>query len=168
LRPIDSTQQDWIKQRPTWPDTITLAVGTNGQAKIDDLTFALDIWTFKNLDYDQDTLFGGLRLSLLVGAAHVPSHLMMRDFSVDSVLLFAPDRADAAARKAMFAARRKFIEGVWQVEFLPTEQALLKTDFPEGTALKPRVFVSWEGKTIIFEMLPTIYEYSRTPQPLTN
>ncbi len=168
LRPADSVGQDWVSQMADWPDTLRVTVDSTGRAQIVDLTFAFDAWVFKNLDWEDVPERAGLRVSLIVAGTYVPSHLLMKDFTVDSVLFYLPGESEAAGGKEMFAARRKFLDGVWQVEFLPTSEASIKLDFPEGTRLKPRVFVSWRGKKIIFEMPRTVYEHIRSPQPLTD
>ena len=166
LRPTDSTRQDWIREMPGWPDPVVLATDSAGRAQISDLTFALYTWAFKNLDAAGDSMQGGLHLEISVAATHIPSHLLMKDFSVDSVRLFLPGQEEPAGCKKMFPSRRKFLQGVWQVQFLPAEPATIRLDFPEGARLKPRVFVSWRGKKIIFDAPPVMYEYTMSPQAM--
>ena len=40
IRSADSTQQNWVGQMATWPDTIRLTADSAGRAKIDDRSFS--------------------------------------------------------------------------------------------------------------------------------
>jgi len=164
MRPGDSTHVAWIDSLATWPDIQELTVDKDGRVRIDDLDFAFHTWAIKNLDYAGDTLMGGFRVSVTVAAAHVPDHLLMAEFLIDSVLLYEPGAEVPAVRKTLFPARRKFLEGVWQVEFVQEGYAPLEPDFPEGTQLVPHAFISWKGKKIVFQMPVIAYEYIQTPK----
>jgi len=151
-----------------WPDTLRLVADSTGRVQLDDLTFAFDVWILKNLDWEHEPRMAGLRLSVLAAATYIPDYQLIKHFNVDSVLLYLPGETEAAGRKRVFPARRKFLEGVWQVEFLPKDEAVIDLDFPEGTRLKPEIYTTWQGKTFIFEAPYCPYEYVRSPQPKTQ
>lgn len=167
LRPTDSTRVSWLTEKENWPEGMVIQFDSTGHARISDLNLATVFWTFKNLDYVADSLMSGLRFSLTVAASHVPNHLLMSDFIPDSALFFRPGEATPVARRLAFLSRRTFLEGVWQVEIIHEGLATGDVDLSEGTRVKPKVFVSWSGKSIVFDLPVTVYEYVRTPQPLS-
>lgn len=168
LRPRDSLQHDWVGRIAHWPDTVRLVADSTARARLDDLTFAFDVWIFKNLDWEHEPRMAGLRLNVLAAATYIPDYQLIKLFNVDSVLLYLPGETEVAGRKRVFPARRKFLEGVWQVEFLPRDEATIDLDFPEGTRLKPEIHASWQGKGFIFELPDRPYEYIRSAQPKTD
>jgi len=165
LRPGDTTRVAWIEGLADWPNNQNFTTDADGRVLVEDLEFAFHTWVIKNLDFAGDTVMGGLRASITVAATHVPNHLLMAEFSIDSVLLYRPGAKDPAVRKKLFPARRKFLEGVWQVEFVQDGNAPPEPDFPEGTQFSPRAFVSWKNKKIIFQLPDIAYEYIQSPKP---
>ncbi len=166
LRATDSTRIAWVDQLAELPETVTLTIDSTWQAHLADLTFAFEVWAFKNLDRAEDTNNAGLRLALTIAATHVPNYPLMKDLTVDSVTLSYPGETQTLVRRTMFPVRRKFLEGVWQVWFGPQETATFRVDFAENTKLLPRIYVSWQGRSFIF-VGPTVnYEYSKTPKPI--
>jgi len=168
LRPTDSTRRNWVSEMAGWPDPLVISLDSSGRAQISDLTFALDIWAFKNLDLAGDSAASGLRVEIAIAATHIPDYLLIKDFLIDSVQFFLPGQDAPAASRTIMAARRKFLQGVWQVQFIHADAPTARLDFPEKTRLVPKVFASWRGKKIIFAAPPIMYEYTRSPRPITG
>ena len=165
MGPGDSTQYDWVDGMGDWPDTQRVIADSTGRAHLGDLTFVFDTWIFKNKDLEKMQQPANCQLNIIVAGRNVPDHLLMKDFSIDSVLLFKPGDTTAAGRRLMFPARRKYLEGVWQVEFINSDDSDEKLDFPEGMRLRPHVYVSWQQKNLLFELPPSVYEYVESPTP---
>ncbi|MFC1475543.1 hypothetical protein ACFLQW_00900 [Candidatus Zixiibacteriota bacterium] len=164
----DSTQGSWLDAMNDWPDFQKVIVDSTMRTQLADLTFAFHTWIFKNKELEYLPNLAGCQVNVIVAARHVPDHMLMKDFSIDSVLLFRPGETTPAGRRLMFPARRKYLAGVWQVEFATSDVAYKELDFPEGTPLKPDVFVSWRGKSLFFALPPSVYEYIEAPTPPTN
>lgn len=161
----DSTQVDWVDLMGDWPATQQIGVDSMMRAQLADLTLAFSPMVYKNLEMDEVPELGGCRVEIIVAGRHVPDHRLMSDFTVDSVFLFRPGDTAPAGRRLLFPARRKYFEGVWQVEFVTSNESYAELDFSEGMELIPHAYVSWRGKSLIFELPPAVYEYIESPQP---
>lgn len=164
MRPTDTTQHEWAGRIDQWPDTPQLVRDSEGLWHIDDLTFAFATWVFKNVEMDGVPQLNGCRVTITIAGRHIPDYQLIKEFKIDSVLVFAEGQTTPAGRRLMFPAARKFLETVWQVEFVTAEEHYEEIDFPENTMLQLRAFASWQGRTFIFDFPPQKYEYITPPE----
>lgn len=159
LGPGDTTQYAWVGKMQAWPDTLYIPMDSASRGQLEDLTFAFATWIFKDVAMDSVPNLNGCRISTIIAARHIPDYQLIKEFRIDSVVVFEPGQDIPAGRRPLFPAARKFLQTVWQVEFLTAEEDYQKLDFPEGTLLQPRAYASWRGKTLIFDLPPQKYEY---------
>jgi hypothetical protein len=164
LRPTDTTQHQWAERIGGWPELPQLVVDSAGLWHIDDLTFAFDYWVFKDVAMENIPTLNGCRVTILIAARHIPDYQLIKNFKIDSVQVFEEGQTIPTGRRLMFPSTRKFLETVWQVEFVTAEEKYEDLDFPEGALLQLRTFASWQDRTFIFDLPPKKYEYITPPK----
>jgi len=159
LKPTDTTQHQWMEQLDSWPATPPITWDSAGLAHLDDLTFAFTAWAFKSVPLQEIPEMSGCMVSIVIAARHVPEYQVIKDFVIDSALVFEQDQTTPAGRRTLFASKRKYLETVWQVTFVTQGDEDAAFDFPEGTLLHLKAYATWLGKTLIFDLPPVTYEY---------